>query len=330
MIGIRNFFILILFIQALYGEGTEDCNSGFWHLKKYNFDKALYFFDKSCKSGYGRGCFELAQIYNYAKGIEADREKAYYFYKKGCNLENSSSCFYVGRFFENGIIVQRDYFKALENYGFACDNGDGSGCSTLGLLYKNGYGVNRNLDKAEEYLDKGCQLKSGVGCIELARLNLIRDDSYNSYQNAIDIYSKRCNRFYHKACLYLGEIYREEDSNFYDANRSQYFLEKACRYDNREACEILKKPTIEFKRDSFAIKTSHNPSPEEYYNLAIKYFEAKGVKQSTEKAKEYLTRACYMDLSKGCEMLGFLYEYGDKGSKDMKMANRYYRRAETL
>ena len=41
---IKRFFItLILFIQALYGEGTEDCDSGFWHLKKYNFDKALYF-----------------------------------------------------------------------------------------------------------------------------------------------------------------------------------------------------------------------------------------------------------------------------------------------
>ena len=329
--------LILIFSQYIYADGKSDCDVGYWHLKKYNFEKSRYFFNKSCMSGYGIGCFELGEIYNYAKGIKQDECKAYLYYKKACRVDNSNGCFYIGRFYENGIVVEQNYSLALENYAFACDNKNGAGCSALGLLYKNGKGVEQNLEKAKYYLDKGCSLKSGVGCIESARLNVITNHTDKSYKNAIDIYSKSCNKFYNIACLYLGEIYDREDTKFYDNNMSKYFFKKACDFGNSDGCLALKS-SKEFKDNFFIHKIDKSKKiSDEYacelgrsrecYKLGKVYFEANGVRQNTLIAKDYLRRGCYLDNSKSCAMLGFLYEYDDKGLTDYKMATRYYKRA---
>jgi hypothetical protein len=335
--GIRVLFIIIVLVQFLYSEGKTDYDSGFKNLKNSNFNKAVYMFKKSCKSGYGRGCFELAKIYDYAKGIKEDKYKAYTYYKKACKVEDSNGCLYVGIFFENGWVVQKDYKKALENYAFSCDNGNGAGCSRLGILYNSGKGVEQNLEKAKYYLNKGCSLKSGLGCIELARLNVRLEDIDKSYIKAMKIYNQKCNKFYHIACLYLGEFYGRDDTKFYDNNMSKYFLKKACGFGNNDACLFLDKD-INFK-DNFVIqkidklKDISNKEAcdlgraDRCYDLAMIYFEAKGVSQNTILAKDYLRRGCYLDNPKACAMLGFIYEYDDKGVKDYKMATRYYKRA---
>ena len=309
----------------LYSEGKTDCDSGFFHLSRYNFQKAIYFFKKSCNSGYGRGCLEVAQIYNYSKGVKRDRYKAYKFYQKSCLLNNSMGCVYLGQFYENGIAVKKDNLIALEKYAHSCDMGNGAGCSSLGILYRDGKGIEQNISKAKLYLDKGCSLKSGLGCIELARLNLKTSKTEESYINAISIYTQRCSRFYNNASLYLGDIYRDNNSKFYYFNKSKEYLTKACDFDNNEACLILKNPNLELENN--ILPTPHSISKEEYYDTGMRYFRGDNIRQNTLLSKKYFKISCYLDYIPACNMLGFIYEYDDKGIKNLNMANRYYKRA---
>ena len=64
----------------------------FGNCVKKDQKKALYYFEKSCKYGFGAGCF--ASAYYYEQGIEVKKEtkKAIKLYKKACKLGLEKAC----------------------------------------------------------------------------------------------------------------------------------------------------------------------------------------------------------------------------------------------
>lgn len=62
-------------------------------------------------------------------------------------------------------------------------------------------------------------------------------------------------------------------------------------------------------------------------NLGLMYHAGLGVRQNTQKAKNYYEKACNLKNGSGCSNLGYMYYMGQISSRDFKKAKIYYEKA---
>ncbi|WP_147588954.1 tetratricopeptide repeat protein [Helicobacter pylori] len=65
------------------------------------------------------------------------------------------------------------------------------------------------------------------------------------------------------------------------------------------------------------------PNSEELLNLGIKNYE----KQDFSKARKYFEKACDLNIGRGCNGLGVLYQNGQGVEKDLIKAAQFYSKA---
>lgn len=129
---------------------------------------------------------------------------------------------------ENSLSPQEQkYIKFDQN----CTKGDSWSCSEIGMThYKQG-----ELIPAYVYFDKACKIEFGVGC-ELKAFVLT---TYESYDEAFDIFKKACDNNSSYSCLNLAKLY--DDGNGVDKNTTkatELYL-KACKLGDHGACNML-------------------------------------------------------------------------------------------
>jgi TPR repeat protein len=136
----KKLFFLFIGIVFVFGFDLKDA-------KKY---------EQECNKGMIGSCELAAEIYGvYLKNYK----KAIPLYEKSCKYGNSKACYNVGFLYENGKGVTQNYVKAAQFYKKACesDKGYAYACNNLAILYYSGKGVSKNYYKTYEYFIKAAK-----------------------------------------------------------------------------------------------------------------------------------------------------------------------------
>ncbi|MGP1561743.1 MAG: tetratricopeptide repeat protein [Helicobacteraceae bacterium] len=87
---------------------------------------ALY--ERACQLGDGRGCYELARLYEAGQDIRYDPSRAVKLHERSCGLGYGEACFrlgdlYAAKLYGAGVDGARssDYPRAVELYKKACE-----------------------------------------------------------------------------------------------------------------------------------------------------------------------------------------------------------------
>jgi hypothetical protein len=158
-----------------------------------DFQKAFFFYNKSCNEGYIHGCEMVGKMYEEGKGVKQNYTMAVKLYSYVCDKGEIEICRKMAHWYENNSQDRADYAKLVfYYYNKACKFGDNKSCMNVALLYLTGQGTDKNIDKAKELYEKMCISREySCACISLGDLYATKQiDVKDSYQQAKFFYDK--------------------------------------------------------------------------------------------------------------------------------------------
>ena len=97
-------------------------------IRRENLTTAADSYDTACDIDGRFGCFELAQMHEQGRAIEASPEKAAIYYQRTCNIDPTRGCFEAAKLMSSGKVEARDgEIAAL--YNVACEHGHNEACA---------------------------------------------------------------------------------------------------------------------------------------------------------------------------------------------------------
>ncbi|WP_019002798.1 tetratricopeptide repeat protein [Succinimonas amylolytica] len=230
-------------VAQSYADGT---------LSEKDTKKALHYHEKGCELNSGASCAAAGVMYISGKdGIEKNPKKSLVFEEKGCSLNIGVSCYGAGSIY----LVDNQKEKAIASFEKACNLDIGDGCKMF--LDLNSDPLLKFTLKTKSAAEKLCDLDNPVGCVALATFytsdnDIVKQDDITANK----LVEKACNLKEGKACLILGQRYKNIDK---DNEKAKVFFKKACDLNNQEGCVYANPYGVwrEFvKKDEFTENTN--------------------------------------------------------------------------
>lgn len=98
----------------------------------------------------GNACYELGYMYQFGRGVNADKEQAKFYYKKGATNGDKNAAWRYGLMCKDEV----DFSEAFKYFYKAAEDGQGMAMYELAKLYEDGMGTNTDKDKAVEWYRK--------------------------------------------------------------------------------------------------------------------------------------------------------------------------------
>lgn len=195
-----------------------------------NYNKAVYWFQKSADLGNDNAQGFLGWCYEFGYGVNQNYSFAVYWYQKSADQGNSNAYNNLGRCYYSGNGVEQDYKKAFYWYKKAADSGSAYGQNNLGECYQ--YGAGTEQDYAEAvYRYK----RAAVDGIARAQNNL--GDCYfngmgveQDYELAAHWYREAAQQGSASAQYKLGRCYANGYGTAQNNDLAIYWLSKAAEY----------------------------------------------------------------------------------------------------
>jgi len=179
-----------------------------------------------------------------------------------------------------------------------------------------------------------------------------------NYQNAINLFQKSCDAGNTGACVKLADIYNGDVATKHDYIKALKLYQKTCSSKHHEGCAGLgdmymfaagcaflgedKECTDLGNKIGSDVNVASNKSAELYKiscdggdaygcaKLAESYENGAGVEKNENKALALREKACDMNFSGACTVLGMEYsgDYGDKPANPTKMIHYYNKSCE--
>ncbi|MDR1276652.1 MAG: sel1 repeat family protein [Candidatus Accumulibacter sp.] len=301
------------------GNTDKNANAGASRASGYPFsDKKLEQLEKECDAGEATSCEEAGVRYAQARGVTRDASMAQKFHEKACDGGVPASCTYLGflRFYGKGGMKQ-DIREAERLYRKACDGGEFHACSNLGKMYGRAEGVERDFSKAREFLEKSCNGGVSVGCAGLGDLYFRGLGVEQDQSKAAALLEKACDpesraMDIQNACTSIGMLYMQGIGVEKNDAKAVGILEKSCDRSNLKACTVLGAHLATVNEPAKGIglmkKACDGSLAEACSVLGAFYVDGPGVERNTDKAVEYLTKACALKHSPSCEAAAYLKE----------------------
>jgi TPR repeat protein len=201
--------LVIIFHNSLYlfyWQATKNyIKIADYFYEKEDFQKAFFFYNKSCNEGYIDECEMVGKMYEKGEGVKQNYIMAVKLYSYVCDKEeiedrpfvlispSTGICRKLAHWYENNPQDRADYAKLVfYYYNKACKHGDNKSCMDVALLYLTGQGTDKNIDKAKELYEKMCLSDEySCACISLGDLYATKQiDVKDSYQQAKFFYDK--------------------------------------------------------------------------------------------------------------------------------------------
>lgn len=195
-----------------------------------NYNKAVYWFQKSADLGNDNAQGFLGWCYEFGQGVNENYSLAVYWYQKSADQGNSNAYNNLGRCYYSGNGVEQDYKKAFYWYKKAADSGSAYGQNNLGECYQ--YGAGTEQDYAEAvYRYK----RAAVDGIARAQNNL--GDCYfngmgveQDYELAAHWYREAAQQGSASAQYKLGRCYANGYGTAQNNDLAIYWLSKVAEY----------------------------------------------------------------------------------------------------
>jgi len=185
---------------------------------RFYYDRSIVLYNKHCKNGNGKACFELANKYNGMRWhIDQNLSKMAHYYAKSCEAEYGKACIELGAAYKRGNGVTKDqkisqvyYSKGIEYLTIECENDNADSCNKLSTIYQlNMYGTN-DKEKGERLAKK----------------------SFSLYKNLCDDEQDD------EGCFQTASAYKIGQKNIVeiDWEKAKSYFEKSCHYGQKSAC----------------------------------------------------------------------------------------------
>lgn len=184
---------------------------------------------------------DLEAMHDLAVHYDRGEEAAPLLYQ-ACKSGNGKACTYLGDIFEGSYDVQSDPSRAVGLRAMACNAGYAFGCRTLGGMYYVGYGVGKDKVHALELYSKACTAGDRDGCGLLGGMYMDGDVVPKDPSKAVIYYSKDCDEEAWVGCPALGSMYENGDGVKQDLSRARAYFSKACAMgDYQRFCDEAQK-----------------------------------------------------------------------------------------
>lgn len=318
-------------------------------LDNEDYSKAKEFFLKSCEIEKtsnnkepeifrGRGCRDLAKLYEEGKGVEQNYSLAADYYKQSCDLGNKNACGLLGILYRTGKGVPKSDELALPLLTKGSESFEETIYPKVGVhlgeIYKEGKVVEKSYSKAVEFFEKSCNTGLGLGSESCYNLGLMYKDGLGvekSTDRAIDLFKSACNMHIPSAnaCVVLGDLYTNGAGVEKSPLQAADFYVKAIK--NGNVLAMTKVGLIFLNGDFLGVKAPKRAS--DYLNAACEKGSGQGcfesgrlyengtnidaseflnknesnIERSLSKASVYYQKACDLNYGLGCFALGNLY-----------------------
>jgi TPR repeat protein len=220
-----------------------------------------------------------------------------------------------GSWCKNGFIVQQSYEKAMEYYTLAADQGYAEAQYSLGLAYWHGKGVKQSYEKAIEYFTIAAEQKhSSAQCI-LASGYYKGFGVQQSYEKALEYYTLAAEQEDADAQYNMGVLYYHGKGVEQSDEIAWKWWTKAANQGEEKASKIL---------NSSYENMAERGHIGAQLNLAKRYYNGFGVRQSFDKAAKYLKMAAERGNAFAQHDLGSMYEEGQGVPQSYEKAIEYY------
>lgn len=249
-------------------------------------------------------------------------DKTQVFCQTACNQNDALSCGYLGWLLysrsKQGKLLSKESFEK------SCRLNSSYGCESLYFFFFHTpriflpelFKFKLDLKQAKGYCEKACRL-GRCKCLTWGYHDETDKQLYLDPEYVVNFLEKMCSINVMDACNLLGEIYYGDENKDYrhivakpDFQKSEYYYNKLCTNINSDSkyvdyCESHGANLYFNKKD---------------YNLAIKYLtiacnlnDSNGCdiaglsylrNNDYDKAIKYYEKACKLDLARGCYMLG--------------------------
>lgn len=136
---------------------------------EYDFESAKICYKIACEHDLGVACSNLGSLYqkNGDKQNEADILGLFI---KACKLNSKYGCYNGANSYRLAVGVEHDFVKAIKLYEKACiELNHAKSCTNLGGMHQFSLGVEvGGRDVARKYYKMGCELGDEVGCKNLS------------------------------------------------------------------------------------------------------------------------------------------------------------------
>ncbi len=164
---------------------------------------------------------------------------------QACARGDAESCALLGRAYLEGKGVDPDPRAAVGYFESACDAGHSLACVSLGRMYSRGIGVDANRTTAKQLYAEACHAGEQVGCHNQGALQL----SEGHFTSGMDALMRACSQDFGRSCYLVGEQFRLGTGGQRKSSpRARVWLEKACRLDVKEACDLVATVAINQRR----------------------------------------------------------------------------------
>ena len=95
--------VLVLFVLfgGLIAGGEGALEHGDRAYERGDFKSAFELFEKSCKEGNAKACFNLAVMYDKGEGVQKSKSKAIHYFQKACDNGEMQVCVLMGVIYED-------------------------------------------------------------------------------------------------------------------------------------------------------------------------------------------------------------------------------------
>lgn len=164
---------------------------------------------------------------------------------KSCDNKNGNSCYKIGLIHENNNDISNafDYYnKAADVWEEKCDKTNDSF-----YCYSYDYIIKKKFKNGFSLFEKSCENKDYNACAILGVVYYVGKDGIEiNKEKSFKLWENSCENNNSKSCYILGSLYDKGDKEFIksDYKKSFYFLNKACKLGEDEACVVHNKLKI--------------------------------------------------------------------------------------
>ncbi len=175
-------------------ESANGCvNVGMRFANGKEADKALGYYDRSCKLGAGYGCALVGRAYLEGRLTTRDPVKGLEAFDRACASGRATDAFYcyeLGRLYGEGKEVAKDTNKAMSSWERGCKVSNVNSCHALGKLYQDGDGVAKDMGKARGYYERACtkEVRGWPTCYALGEMNEKGDGVPKNFAKAAEAF----------------------------------------------------------------------------------------------------------------------------------------------
>ena len=342
-----------LYLRAEKGDADAQYAVGMMYYsgRQVSQDKALaaVWFEKAAKQGHRDAQYFLSLIYGLGDGVARNTPAAVRWCCAAAGWGHPDAQYSFGRMYATGQGVPRDDVQAVQWLTKAAQQGHADAQCDLGMMYKSGRGVERDMNQAIQWwtaaseqghpwstllLQEAMQL-SGVKSTAIPNTlkNNESDDLLGVLGNDLGLSESPGNS--------PSELSEESPAPTVEVVSKTVDSDK----DNAVQQQTAIIPPVSEAKTAEEISVESSPVPavklpapqkepplitkdsSACYDLAVQYYEGRGVEQDYTQAAEWFQKAAEQGNSQAQYKLGVMYSFGQGVAQDSVEAVQWFRKA---